>query len=578
MYLRFLCLILVLLASGFAGATVKKWPPNYVLVITKVVRPTAPSTISVQVEDKNVALRIDSSDPANAKTVTGAISFFPNGSGVVNYRLPFENYRSKAVELAFTAWLCKENVKSCSQGGPRLFSRKVSLPILKDPLFIFTETSKPIYKPGEVVRFRILPLSMDSLHPSQIVSGSQKDLTFDVIYLEAPGKIRLAQWRNMSWTDALDGKKLLFRLSADPPLGKWKIVAKINGVKDEESFQVEKYVLPRFTVSVKPPSYIYIRDSTVKFSVCAKYTTEQSMKGTVRAQLCLKPRLRFRGEPMKRPCINAFMVLNGSQKCVEFNESTKALYLGNRRYKGWNAKTVVNVTVTENGTDAVVTKTKVGGSLKWKPFKIVPRFADTLRPGLPFYGQILTVNHDGTPRPNVACNFETWIARDSIFSEVLTSDANGIVSFVIPPLPKTADSATLVFKTVTSGKTSFEESSVSFRKIIVKTYSPSDTFIQTYPLDQLPPQKPCSSGKLTILLQSNVALFNRTIFALSTARGNIQNITSFQPTAADVCEDQDDIYIGHYTCVLQTDGTFKVTSLRQFIWFDFDVDEKHSYR
>ena len=277
--------LLVVDAAAITGKD--EWDGSYVIVVPKALQRSADNRVSVQVQSANIAFRIDSNSTSDKDLVTGEALVVPGGKGVVNYRIPFANYKESSIQLFFTAYECDGDIKVCAKSPSRqLFVANVSLPVLKEPLMIFTETSKPIYKPSDNVRFRMLPLLADSLLPFQSTAGEKKNLAFDLIYLEAPNKMRMAQWKNLDWMKAIKG--LSFQLSADPLYGKWKIVSQIGDVKDIEQFTVKEYVLPKFTVTVNPPPYAYIEDTKLKYSVCAKYSTGRPMKALVKTALCVK--------------------------------------------------------------------------------------------------------------------------------------------------------------------------------------------------------------------------------------------------------------------------------------------------
>ncbi|XP_049513819.1 complement C3 [Dermacentor silvarum] len=115
--------------------------------------------------------------------------------------------------------------------------------------YIFLQTDKPIYSPGQDVLIRIVAVdeallpSTDNVHleiknPQDIVS-----YTWDVL-LENPNTGLISH---------------TYHLPKYPMLGKWKVIVtygRHKNLKSEVSFQVKEYVLPTFSVQLGMPNVI----------------------------------------------------------------------------------------------------------------------------------------------------------------------------------------------------------------------------------------------------------------------------------------------------------------------------------
>lgn len=97
-----------------------------------------------------------------------------------------------------------------------------SLGIETKNVSIFIQTDKAMYKPEEVIHFRVLVLD-SKLRP---VQWDQNSTSF-LIYIEDADKNRIKQWKNGKLTKGVFASQ--FKLSKRPVLGHWQISVIIDG-------------------------------------------------------------------------------------------------------------------------------------------------------------------------------------------------------------------------------------------------------------------------------------------------------------------------------------------------------------
>ena len=59
-------------------------------------------------------------------------------------------------------------------------------------------------------------------------------------------------------------------LSEEPVQGEWSIVVKQGDNEEMNSFTVEEYVLPKFEVTITPPTFVTINTTNITVQLCAK--------------------------------------------------------------------------------------------------------------------------------------------------------------------------------------------------------------------------------------------------------------------------------------------------------------------
>uniref|UniRef100_A0A4W5RIV9 Alpha-2-macroglobulin-like 1 n=1 Tax=Hucho hucho TaxID=62062 RepID=A0A4W5RIV9_9TELE len=110
------------------------------------------------------------------------------------------------------------------------------------------QTDKPVYKPGQTVKFRIVSLDASFLSFNQMVSYSD------------PNSNRIAQWLNQSTVSGI--LDLSHRMSAEATQGSYIITAwNEKGEQTSQNFDIKEYVLPKYEVKVHLPQTITILDN-----------------------------------------------------------------------------------------------------------------------------------------------------------------------------------------------------------------------------------------------------------------------------------------------------------------------------
>uniref|UniRef100_A0A3Q3GEY7 Alpha-2-macroglobulin-like n=1 Tax=Labrus bergylta TaxID=56723 RepID=A0A3Q3GEY7_9LABR len=172
--------------------------------------------------------------------------------------------------------------------GAKFYSKEVRKVMIRtyEPM-TFVQTDKPIYLPGQTVKFRVVTIDTKFRPATQLVSD--------------PNSNKIGQWLK----ETSNGKilQLSFSLNAEAREGIYNIIVSIGENKIYWNFKVEKYVLPKFEVNIKAPDKVSIGQEEIKVKVCAQYTYKQSVPGLITAEMC-RPLYRYirETEDIKPPC------------------------------------------------------------------------------------------------------------------------------------------------------------------------------------------------------------------------------------------------------------------------------------
>uniref|UniRef100_A0A8C9E6F7 CD109 antigen n=1 Tax=Phocoena sinus TaxID=42100 RepID=A0A8C9E6F7_PHOSS len=146
-----------------------------------------------------------------------------------------------------------------------LFSNSTRLSFETKRMTVFIQTDKPLYKPKQEVKFRVVTLFSD-FKPYKTSLN---------ILIKDPKSNLIQQW--LSEQSDLGVVSKTFQLSSHPMLGDWSIQVQVNDQTYYQSFQVSEYVLPKFEVTLQTPLYCSLNSVSLNGTVTAK-TSERRPK------------------------------------------------------------------------------------------------------------------------------------------------------------------------------------------------------------------------------------------------------------------------------------------------------------
>uniref|UniRef100_A0A8C5K4P7 Alpha-2-macroglobulin n=1 Tax=Jaculus jaculus TaxID=51337 RepID=A0A8C5K4P7_JACJA len=375
------------------------------------------------------------------------------------------------------------------KGPTQEFRKQIIVLIQNRQSLVFVQTDKPIYKPAQTVKFRVVSLD-ENFHPLNEL--------IPLVYIEDPKGNRVAQWQNLKLESGL--RQLSFPLSSEPLQGVYNVMIQMeSGGTTQHSFTVEEFVLPKFEVQVTVPKIITILEEEVNVSVCGIYTYGKPVPGWVTVSVCRKysnPSDCF-GEESQAFCEKVSHQLD-SHGCFSQQIKTKAFHLKRQEYE---MQLKVEAKIQEEGTDV---KGTGSGSIEITRTITKLSFVKTdshFRQGIPFFGQVLLVDGKGVPMPNELISIK---ANDANYSSNATTDEHGLVKFSINTTNVLGTSLTVM------AKYKDDRPCYGYRWIMADheeaqhtakaVFSPSKSFVRLMPV---PGQLPCGE---TLTVQAHYIL------------------------------------------------------------------------
>ncbi|XP_030043081.1 alpha-2-macroglobulin-like protein 1 isoform X2 [Microcaecilia unicolor] len=324
--------------------------------------------------------------------------------------VPFQcvNFQVPAPRKGKTEDVSKFQVKIHSEGDAAVTETKQVL-IRQKQSRIFIQTDKPIYKPEDIVKFRIVALDKNF-----IASNTEHPL----VELQDPKQNRIGQWTNVTPRQGI--VDLSFPLSSEPTFGRYTISLKEAGAT--QTFDVEEYVLPKFEVVIQLPKVVSCLDNIINFKVCGRYTYGKPVQGTIQSTLCRK-RLgqgvdlceELKGQTDRTGCISADIEpsANFTSSSSEFSPTLEA-----------------QATLVEDGTGVEINATATSSI---PPYIATVAFDDSqpyYKAKLHYSGKLKLKGADGKPLENKKVLLKVQMNGKQI-EEPYTTDESGLVPFTL---------------------------------------------------------------------------------------------------------------------------------------------------
>ncbi|KAG8180428.1 hypothetical protein JTE90_022775 [Oedothorax gibbosus] len=344
---------------------------------------------------------------------------------------------------------------------------------------IVIQTDKPMYKPGQEVKGRVLKLDKN-LKPSLNESDVGN------VYVEDPKGTRLFEFNKLQLDKGLS--EFGFPLSEEPVLGRWRITFEYANETESTNFLVSQYVLPKFEVKIHFPPFVLADAKTIPVKVCANYTYGKPVVGHLNLNLSLE-QYSYSYNYDKVAVIQESVELDG---CFNYDLNISLVQISS----GHNYRRIMVVAnVIEAGTGIQINETQFL-SRQYSPltlnFNTDENQRQYFKPGLPYTGKLKVTHPDNSAaadEPVSICYtvsrqriIANWAANKKVkFCKNYTSDNSGLIEYVIPPQNVDTTSIQLEAKSLTYQKQKGESSVLDQPQTSMSVspfYSPSGSFIQ----------------------------------------------------------------------------------------------------
>lgn len=296
------------------------------------------------------------------------------------------------------------------------FEEFIDLEYNPKTMSLFLQTDKPVYKPGDILKFRVVAVDVDTRPVTSIKTVS---VALDDSEGNSIRKWPFAQLNKGVFESAV-------QLSSSPPLGKWKLSVNATAyVNVSNTIEVKEYVLPKYFVKAYPSRVLLATEKKVSITIETAYTFGKPVDGTVELQL-------FLDDTIRKPDFSKKARITG-QTTLDFNLRDEVDFDNDENVKYITAK----VAVMETFTNRSINITEQIPIYRF-PYTVTTQLSSpAFRPGVPYRVSLVVKDHLGKPpRPdkpqNIVVKAEFELPIDSNIATIDADlDESGVASVVL---------------------------------------------------------------------------------------------------------------------------------------------------
>uniref|UniRef100_A0A673IZA5 C3 and PZP like alpha-2-macroglobulin domain containing 8 n=1 Tax=Sinocyclocheilus rhinocerous TaxID=307959 RepID=A0A673IZA5_9TELE len=322
--------------------------------------------------------------------------------------------------------------RQLNEGG-YIFHNHTTVTVDSKGTTVFIQTDKPVYKPRQkglspFTKWEWVADDANSVCIAKCLNAV--DIGCD------PRGSRIVHWKGLK-SVCCGIVNMSFPLSDQLVFGEWLVFVEMQGHTYNKSFEVQKYVMPRFELIIEPPPYIRDLNSCEQVTVKARYTFGKPVSGKLTVNMTVNGIGYYRHEV-------GHSVIKGSatfRLCVKDMMPLEVT----DHFRG-----AVNMWVTVSSVDGGQQTMFDDSTPVHKQLIDIKYSKDTrkqFKPGLPYKGMIEVTYPDGSPAEGVQVRVKAELTpKDNIYISELVS-RNGKATFEIPSIPTAAQYVWLeVFK------------------------------------------------------------------------------------------------------------------------------------